>query len=185
MKRLPTALVAITAITAIALLNACDELTVDRDDVVRFDYTISASDSLFTLSDTLVKPYETEELKDYKDDRDKIEDYVIQKVEFRLFNFRQDHPDTRIQGTCDITSDLGTVFQVELFEIGDEYKDTQNHEVHSITANGEEGDAAYDLLAQEVVAADQFYVSTANLGGVVDSLDCDLSIYIHYHIKSQ
>ncbi len=173
------------ALIVIFLFNSCDKLAIDRDDVVRFDYQVSANEDSFELSNEIVNPYDTEELKRYKDERDKIKEFEIYRIEFRMFSFRADNDSTRINGTANLTSNAGTTFEMELFEVGNEYKDSENHEVHRLTADGVEGAEAYDKLAQELVEADQFTINTGNLSGIVDSLDCEASVYIHYRIKAQ
>lgn len=175
----------LAALAGLVILSSCDELAIDKDDVVRFDYHLVANDTSVVLSDTIVEPYETEELDGYKEDREKIKEFEIYRIEFRLYSFLADNDSTRIDGTVDLTSDMGTTFQMELFEEGNEYQDSENHEIHSLRTDGAEGAAAYDKLAQELVDADQFTINTGNLSGIVDSLECDLSVYVHYHIKGQ
>lgn len=172
------------ALIGLALLSSCDDLAVERDDVVRFDYKVAANSTSFTLSSSTVQPYETEELKKYKDERDQIKEYEIYRVEYRFYSFRVDNDSSLILGEAEIVSDQGTEFQMELFDTGDEYKDSENHELHSLKTSGSDGKEAYDKLAQEVVDADQFTINTSNLSGIVDSLNCDMSIYIHYKIKA-
>ncbi len=174
----------ILGLAVLVIFNSCEELAVEREDVVRFDYSVSANEDAFVLSNTVIEPYETEELEDYKDERDQIKEFEITKIEFRYHTFRVDHDSTLIMGTADITSSAGTTFEMELFDVGNEYKDSENHELHKLLVNGAEEADKYNTLSQELVDADSFTINMSNLSGVVDSLDCELSIYFHYRIKA-
>lgn len=168
------------------LWSSCDDLATEKKDVVRFDYSIEAdSTSSIQLSNTEIDPYTTEELDEYKSQRDKVEDFEIASVEFRMYTFRADDDSARHKGNATITSDPGTTFEIEMFDVGDEYKDTENHEVHMLRLNGKEGTEAYAILSDEVLKADKFIIDMSDVWGVVDSLNCDMSIYIHFNITSQ
>ena len=175
----------IFALLTIILFSSCDPLSTEKKDVIRFDYSIVAdSNSTIELSNTVIDIYATEELAEYKSKRDDIEEFDITSVEFRFYTFRADHPDTKLKGNASITSDQGTKFNIEMFDVGNEYKDTENHELHKLEVNGKEGNDAYSILSDEVLEVDKFTIDMSDVSGVVDSLDCDMSIYIHFRIKA-
>ena len=181
----PTMKKVLYVLSSVIVFSACDKLAPEREDVVRFDYAIHTSDTVIVMNDTIIRPYETNELKQYKDERENIELFEINKIEFRFYTFRADHDSNKVQGTANFRSEAGTLFEMELFEIGNEYKDSENHELKRLTADGVEGAEAYDKLAQEIVNSDQVFVDMGNLSVTPDSLDCDLSIYFHYTIRAQ
>lgn len=180
-------------LAAAAMLTSCDEVvpSTTKSDVIRFDYEVSTdtvpeADSLFAIrfNNDTVRPYETEELAQYKSRRDDIEEYTIDKIDFRFFTITQDHPDNKMTGKVVVRSEAGERFELVMSQTGDEYKADDRNEITSITNGDVEGKEAYALLATELVDGDYFIVETSDLK-VTHPLAASVSIYVDYTITAK
>lgn len=165
------------------LYTACDQIGVEKEDRIRFDFEVDADSVDILIEDSLFRPYDTEELSRYRDARDGIQEYEIRMVTFRFHSFEDDHPDNVMRGTLTFRSPRNTYTLVP-FETGTEYKDTKEHEVYSITVNGnDDKEAAYNTLAQDIVDYDEFHIGRANGNFYPGPLKCLGSVYVYYRIK--
>jgi hypothetical protein len=174
-------------------LTSCDEVlpATTKSDVIRFDYevssdTVPSADSLFAIrfNNDTIRPYETEELSKYKSRRDDIEEYTIDKIDFRFFTITQDNPDNLMTGKVVIEAESGEKFELVLSETGDDYKTDDRHEITSITNGEVEGKEAYKLMAKELVDGDYFVVKSSELK-VSHPLSASVSIYVDYTITAK
>lgn len=174
-------------------LTSCDEVlpSTTKSDVIRFDYEVSTdtvpeADSLFAIkfNNDTIRPYNTEELSQYKSRRADIESYTIDKIDFRFFTITQDHPDNKMTGKVVVVAESGEKFELVLSETGDDYKTDDRHEITSITNGDVEGSEAYKLMARELVDGDYFVVQSSELK-VSHPLSASVSIYVDYTITAK
>ncbi len=165
------------------LFVACDKVGIEKEDRIRFDFEVDADSVDIIIEDSLFAPYETEELGRYKDARENIQEFEIRQVTFRFFSFEEDHPDNLMQGTLRFRTPRNA-YEIVPFERGNEYKDAQEHEVHSISVNGNNDKAAaYEALARDVVDYDEFYIERADGTFYPGPLECMGSVYVYYRVK--
>lgn len=162
---------------------ACDKIGIDKEDRIRFDFDVEADSVDIIIEDSLWFPYEEEELSRYKDQRDGIQEFEIRKVTFRFHTFEEDHADNIMRGRLRFRTPRNS-YEIVPFETGNEYKDAAEHEIYSISVNGDDDKAAaYEALARDVVDYDSFHIERANGNFYPGPLKCMGAVYVYYRVK--
>jgi hypothetical protein len=175
------------AISTCLIFLGCDKLSHEKSDVMRFDTKILSTGTRIHWTDTVFYPYKTAELSKYESSKERanIDQFTITKIEFRLYNFRKDTATNKLTGNFKFKTQLGTTFNITSFDVGNEYKDANKHQVKSISTGSLTGAAAYDALAKELVKSDYEYIFTDEMILSPGKLDCDVSIYFYFTIKTK
>ena len=169
----------------VATLFGCDkEFSLEKDDVVRFDFDIASNGSTIMFDNNLIEPFTTEELSGYEEQKDDLEKFEVTDIAFRIFSCTADNDSNRIYGYLTLHGSSADIYKIEPYNVGNEYQDSQNHSIYNIEVDVVSGAAAYAKISEEILASTSLTINSDSLQITIDTLACKASVYVAFTVKN-